>query len=265
MTYFVVPVAAQEIRENDPQLRNIDIVERPGDSIPMDVVLFNDDGKQTTIGEYFDGEKPVILIMAYYSCPMLCNLVLNGVADGGKQLDWIPGDQYRIMTVSIDPTEGFSLARAKKENYITSMGMPAAAEGWTFFTGDSTESRRLADAVGFKYYYDEEKEQYAHAACIFVLTPDGKISRYLYGIEFKPRDLKLALLEASEGRIGNTFDRILLYCYHYDPAAGGYVVLATNIMKLGGVVTLVILGGLLGLFWLREWRKRKLRQGESTA
>lgn len=265
MTYNISPVAAQEIREDDPQLRDIDIAEHPGDSIPLDVVLYDEAGKRTTLGAYFDGTQPVILVMAYYTCPMLCNLVLNGVADGAKQIDWVPGNEYRILTVSIDPTETAPLARAKKKNYIELMEMPEAADGWTFFTADSTESSRLADAIGFKYYYDEKNEQYAHAAAIFMITPEGRISRYLYGIEFKPRDLKLGLLEASEGKIGDTFDRILLYCFHYDPAAGGYVALATNIMKLGGVVTLVILGSVLGLFWLREWRRRKNHPKESNA
>lgn len=265
MTSIITPAAAQEIRDDDPQLRGVDIVEHPGDTIPMDVKLYDEAGKQVVIGDYFDGKKPVVLIMAYYTCPMLCNLVLNGVADAAKQLEWTPGDKYQILTVSIDPTDTPPLARAKKENYIASMGMPGAGDGWIFFTADSSESRRLANSVGFKYYYDEKKQQYAHAAGIFILTPDGEISRYLYGIEFKPRDMKLGLLEASEGKIGNTFDRILLYCYHYDPAAGGYVALATNIMKLGGVVSLIVLGSILGVLWWREKRRRKTRQGHLHA
>jgi len=263
-TYFVSVSIAQVVKDEDPALKNIDIVEQLGKTIPMDVVLVNDAGKQTTIGEYFDGEKPVVIVMAYYTCPMLCNLVLNGLAETATDMEWSPGEQYRILTVSIDPTETAPLARAKKANYFESMGKPEAETGWTFFTGDGSESKRLADAIGFKYYFDEDLQQYAHAAAIYVLTGDGKISRYLYGIEFKQRDLKLALLEASEGKVGNTLDRILLYCYHYDPNAGGYVAFATNIMKLGGVVTLVVLGGLLGFFWIRELRKRKARIRESN-
>ncbi len=173
-THLVSIVRAQVIKEDDPALRNMEIVEQLGQTIPMDISLISDAGQQTTIGEYFDGEKPVVLAMAYYTCPMLCNLVLNGVSESAVNLEWAPGEEYRILTVSIDPTETAPLARAKEANYIESMNRPEAYAGWTFFTTEVSESKRLADAVGFKYYYDEDLQQYAHAAAIYVLTGDGK-------------------------------------------------------------------------------------------
>lgn len=250
---------SQTIRDDDPALRGIDVVEHPGDSIPRDIILTNDAGETVTLGDYFDGDRPALLVLAYYTCPMLCNLILNGLTAGAGQLSILPGKDYRILVVSIDPTETFDLAAAKKQNYLGQFGRPETAAGWTFFVAAEDQSRRLADAIGFKYYYDEDLKQYAHAALVTVVTGSGVISRYLYGIEFKSRDLKFALMEASEGAIGSTFDRILLYCYHYDPDAGGYTVLAANVMKLGGAVTLFLLAGLLGFFWIREIRRRATR------
>jgi len=251
-------VSAQALRENDPDLDKIDIIEKRGDSIPLDLMVTNDHGETVPLSSYFTADKPVILVMAYYTCPMLCNLVLNGVADAASKMDWVPGDKYEIVTVSIDPTETVELAAAKKKNYINSMGKPEAADGWAFCITEESQSKRLADAIGFKYFYIKEKKQYAHAAVITILTPEGVVSRYLYGIEFSPRDLKLALLEASEGKIGSTFDRVLLYCYHYDPDAGGYVAMAGHIMTLGGVITMVLLGAFLGIYWFRESRRKSI-------
>lgn len=261
MSLIVSASSAQVIRDDDPSLRNIDIIEHQRDTIPFDVVLTNDAGQEVTLGQYFEDGKPTILIMAYYTCPMLCNLVLNGVADAARAIDWIPGEEYQILTVSIDPTEMYDLAAAKKKNYLANIGRPDIDDGWTFFAATEDQSRKLADAIGFKYYYDEDLEQYAHAAVITILTGKGVISRYLYGIEFKERDYQFALMEASEGKIGNTIDRVLLYCFHYDPDAGGYVLFAANVMKLGGVVTLVFLALFLGFFWIRELRRRSRKSG----
>ena len=250
----------QALRKDDPALRGIDVEEHPGDTIPFDVPLVNDHGDSVMIGSYFGDNKPAVLVMAYYTCPMLCNLVLNGVSDavGGMPLE--PGKDYRILTVSIDPRDSVALAAAKKQNYLTDLDRKGADTGWTFFVTSADESKRLADAIGFKYYYVEDRKEYAHPAVITVLSPAGVVSRYLYGIEFNPRDLRLALLEASEGKIGTTIDRILLYCYHYDPDAGGYTLLAFNVMKLGGVMTLVVLGLFLGIFWFRESRRRSRKK-----
>ncbi|SYZ72600.1 Electron transport protein SCO1/SenC [Candidatus Zixiibacteriota bacterium] len=249
-------IFAQAVRNDISELRKMDVVEHPDARIPLDLTFVDDSGKTVTIGDYFNQGKPVILDMAYYTCPMLCNLVMNGIAQGVKQINLLPGRDFQIVTVSIDPRDSVSLAAAKRANYLKSIGKPGIDAGWRFLTGPAENSKALADALGFEYYYDEAKGQYAHPAVIFVLTADGRISRYLYGIEFKPNDLRLALLEASEGKIGNTVDRILLYCYHYDPEAKGYVLFAANVMKLGGLITLVLLTAILAFLWIREHHKK---------
>ena len=256
------PALAQLVNENDTTLQKMDVVEHLGDTIPMDIPLIDDAGKATVTGDYFKEGKPVLLVLGYYSCPMLCNLVLNGVTEVAKKMSWAPGQEYHILYVSIDPTETSVLAAAKKENYVENFGKPETKDGWTFCVTSGSESRRLADAVGFRYFYDERLKQYAHPAVLTILTGSGVVSRYLYGIEYKERDLKLALLEASQGRIGSTLDRIILYCYHYDPTAGGYVVMAGNVMKLGGGLTLFGMALFLAFLW---WREHKRKGISSTA
>jgi protein SCO1/2 len=256
-----IGATAQTVSDSVPILQKVNVVEHLGDTIPLDVAVTNDAGEQVMMGRYFTPGRPVVLILAYYECPMLCNLVMNSLTQTAKQLLWLPGKEYQIVTVSINPAESLSLARGKKDNYIRDFGRPEAAAGWAFCIAAEDQSRKLADAVGFKYYYDEHQKQYAHPAVITILTGSGVISRYLYGIEFKERDLRLALLEASEGKIGTTVDRILLYCYHYDPNAGGYVLMAGTIMRVGGLFTIVLLALFLGLLWRREgWRRRGSRQ-----
>ncbi len=248
--------SGQILKEDDPALAGIDVEERLGDTIPFDVTLVNDRGDTVTIGEYFGDEKPALLVMAYYTCPMLCNLILNGMTQALGDISLNPDEDFRILTVSVDPTETVELAAAKKKNYTENLGVDGIEAGWTFFVAAEEQSKKLADAIGFKYYYVEDRKEYAHPALVTALSPDGVITRYLYGIEYNPRDLRLALLEASEGKIGSTIDRILLFCYHYDPDSGGYTLFALNIMKLGGAATLVLLALFLGAFWLREWRRR---------
>ncbi|MFH2054840.1 MAG: SCO family protein [bacterium] len=248
---------AQVVKESDPQLKGIDVVEHLGEQIPLDLEFVNDAGDTVQLSHYFNQGRPVIIVLAYYTCPMLCTLVLNGVSDGLRELPWVPGDKFQVLTISIDPRETADLAAAKKHRYVESLNREGAAAGWDFMVGAESQSKALAEALGFKYYWDEANQQYAHPAVVFVLTEDGKISRYLYGLEFKPADLKLALLEASEGEIGSTVDRIILYCFHYDPEAGSYTVFAANVMKLGGVATMILLGAVLGLFWMRERHRRK--------
>ncbi|RME25693.1 MAG: SCO family protein, partial [Candidatus Zixiibacteriota bacterium] len=199
----------QETQQGD--LAKIDIVEHLGDTIPMDLSFTSDEGQPVTLNDYFNKGKPVIVVLGYYQCPMLCNLVFNGLSEGVKGLGWTPGDRFEMVMVSINPRETAQLAAAKKANYVKQLGNPDAAKGWHFLVGDSVMSARLADAIGFKYFYDAENKQYAHPAAAYVLTEKGVISRYLYGIQFSPRDLKLSLLEASDGKIGSTADRLILY------------------------------------------------------
>ncbi len=247
--------------EDDPAaLRGIDVEERLGETIPLDLEFIGSDAQPVQLGSFFNRDKPVVLILGYYTCPMLCNLVFNGVTDAVKELAWRPGTEFQMVTVSIDPRETDIVAAAKKKNYIKAIGKPGIDDGWEFLTGSEKESQALADAIGFKYFYDETQDQYAHPAVVTVLTPSGKISRYLYGIQFSERDLRLALLEASEGKVGSTLDKFILYCFHYDPDAGGYVVFAGNVMRLGGAVTFGLLLVLLTALWYRERRKKTAAQ-----
>jgi len=255
-TILLASASGQIADYNPSQLDSIDVIEHPGESIPLDLTFINDRGETVKLGDYFNRGKPVILTLAYYDCPMLCTLVLNGMSDGVRELGWSPGDKYQMITVSIDPKETSGLAAGKKKTYLDNLSIAVAGDGWTFMVGEESQSKTLADAIGFKYFYDKKNKQYAHPAAAFVLTEDGRISRYLYGIEFKSRDLKLALMEASEGKIGTTIDKIILFCYHYDPEAGGYVVFAANVMKLGGGFTLITLAVFLTLMWQIERRKR---------
>jgi protein SCO1/2 len=247
---------AQVIRDSVPELQKIDIVEHLGDTIPLDLAFVNERGDSVRLGQYFGHGKPVILTLAYSNCPMLCSVVLDGLTNGVRGLDWHPGDEFQMITVSIDPKETFETARTRQNRYLQSLPKVTDTSGWTFLVGCETSSKTLADAIGFKYYYDPDLKQFAHPAGAFVITDKGVIARYFYGVEFKPRDLGFALMEASNGRIGSSIDRIILYCYHYDPGAKGYVLFAGNLMRAGGVLTMVILGVFLGLMWRRERRMR---------
>ncbi|MBI5547275.1 MAG: SCO family protein [Deltaproteobacteria bacterium] len=228
-----------------PQMQGATIEERPGAQVPLDLVLKDADGRVATLGSYLADGKPAVLVLAYYRCPMLCSLVVNGLSDGLKELDWSAGQQYRVLVVSFDPRDTTQIAHDKRENYLKEYGRPVPRGGFELLTGDSGSVRRLADAVGFGYRWDEASGQFAHAAGAFVLTPDGRLSRTLYGISFPGKDLRLALVEASKGELGSAWDRVVLFCYHYDSSARGYVLAATRLMRVGGAATLLLLGLLL--------------------
>ena len=251
-----VPGFSQVIKNDDAQLQKIDVEEHLGETIPLDLSFTDDHGQQVLLADYFNKGKPVVLILGYYTCPMLCNLVMNGVSDVVKEIPWRPGHEFQIVSVSIDPTETDLVAAAKKKNYINSIGKQDIADGWMFLTGPQEMSKKLADAVGFKYFYNEENKQYAHPAVLVVLSPEAKITRYLYGIEFGERDFRLAITEASEGKVGSTVDKLILYCYHYDPESGSYVLFAENIMRLGGIATVIVLAIFVAMLILREGRKK---------
>lgn len=251
------PASAQLANQVPPQLEEVGVEEHLDAKIPMNLEFRDEYGAIVTLADYFDGTKPVILTLNYYKCPMLCGLQLNGLLDGLKDLEWTPGQEFELVTISINPLETPALATEKKQNYIKRYERPSAAKGWHFLTGKEPEIRQLASTLGFGYTYDRETGEYAHAAAIFVVTPDGRVARYLYGIEYPERRLRLALLEASEGEIGTTIDQIILYCFHYDPSSRRYSPVAMNIMRLGASVTAVVVGLTLGGFWLREARRRK--------
>ncbi len=255
---LVIVANGQINRQKVDELQDIDVSEHLGETIPLNLKFTDDHGNRRSLNEFFHQGKPVVMILAYYNCPMLCTLVLNGVSQTVSELDWVPGKQYELLTVSIDPRETVELAAAKKKTHLDFIQKDAAQQGWTFFVGDQPQIDSLADALGFKYYYVEERDEFAHPAVVFVLTPEGEISRYLYGIEYRASDLRLALLEASEGRIGSTIDRLILYCYHYDPSSKGYVIFAGNVMRLGGAITLVIMIIVLGIYWMNEYRRKSI-------
>jgi protein SCO1/2 len=222
-------------------LKQVGIDQKLNQPIPLNLAFRDENGKTVQLDEYF-GQKPVILTLVYYNCPMLCTQILNGVESGLKELPMDIGRQFNVVTVSIDPTDTPVLASVKQEMYTGMYGRTGAAQGWHFLTGDEPQIKQLAAAAGFRYAYDSDTKQFAHASAIMILTPEGKISRYLYGIQFPSRDLRLGLVEASEGKIGSPVDQVLLFCYHYDPHTGKYGLLISHIIQAGGALTVLIIG-----------------------
>jgi protein SCO1/2 len=240
-------------QEVPDELKGIEIKEHMGEQVSIESLRFRDEtGKEVLLGDYFQKGRPVLLSLVYYQCPNLCNFMLNGLVNGLKTLDWTPGEKFEIVSVSIEPQETPELAAQKKASYMESYGRPKGASGWHFLTGEDSQIRKLASQVGFGYRYDKREKQYAHGSVIFALTPEGIISRYLYGIEFFSKDLKLALLEASHGKVGTVVERFLLFCYRYDPQTRRYSVYLTRLMQVSGAITVVLLGGYLGFFWRRQ-------------
>jgi len=225
-------------------LNEVRVDQKFDSQVPPDLAFVDEDGKDVRIGQYF-GKRPIILALVYYECPMLCTQVVTGLVTSVGVLDMKAGQDYEVVVASIDPGEGPGLARGKKAAYLERLGQDGADRGWHFLTGKQPAITALTDAVGFRYAYDPEIDQYAHAAVITVLTPEGRVSRYFFGIEYMSRDLRLGLVEASENRLGTAVDQALLLCYHYDPEAGRYGIAVMNLMRLGGVLTLAALGAFL--------------------
>jgi protein SCO1/2 len=244
-----------------PFLRDLGFDQRLGESLPLDARLRDEAGREVRLGDYF-GRKPVVLSLVYYECPMLCTLSLNGLVSAMDVLSFDAGDEYEVVTLSFEPKETPELARAKKEVYLERYGREGAEQGWHFLTGDAAQIRRVTEAVGFRFAWDAETRQYAHPSGILVVTPEGRIARYLYGIEYAPKDLRLALLEASDEKSGSPIDQLLLFCYQYDPTTGRYGAAAMNLVRAGGVLTVL---GLLA-FWALRWRReRQPRPRETNA
>jgi protein SCO1 len=227
-----------------PYLQNVGIEQHLDAQVPPDLAFTDDTGRAVKLGDYF-GKKPLILNLVYYRCTMLCGEALAGLSSAMKLVKFDVGNQFDVVTVSFNPQETTAEAAAKKKEMIERYGRPGAASGWHFLTGSPDSINALTQAVGFQYQYDASKNQYAHATAIMVLTPQGRISRYFYGVEFPPKDLRMGLVEASEGKIGNPVDQVLLYCYHYDPATGKYGAVVSNMLKLGGAFTILFLGALI--------------------
>ncbi len=239
-----VPASPSTPTNLPPLLRDVGIDQKLNSQIPLDLVFRDEAGSEVRLGQYF-GQKPVVLVLAYYDCPMLCTIVLNGVLHSLKELKYNVGQEFEVVTVSFDPSEKPSLAAAKKAIYVGLYGRPNAGAGWHFLTGEEPSIRQLTQAVGFRYNYDPQTKQYFHATGIMVVTPDGRLARYFYGIQYPSGNLRLGLVEASEGKIGSPVDQLLLYCSQYDPATGKYSVIVSHILKLAALATVLSLGGLV--------------------
>jgi len=244
-------------------LQNVGIDQKLNQQLPLDLTFRDENGQMVKLGQYFV-KRPVILSLVYYNCPMLCTQVLNGMVGAFKTLTFLPGEQYEIVTVSFDSRETPALAASKKTmyvNYLPEAKRAAATSGWHFLTGDEANIKALTEAVGFRYQFDKATDQFAHASGIMVLTPEGKLAQYYYGIEYSPKDLRLGLVEASANRIGTPVDQLLLYCYHYDPAAGKYGAIVMNMVRLGGVLTVIAIIGLLVMLSAVSKIKTRFRTG----
>ena len=227
-------------------LNDVGIDQKLNEQLPLELAFKDEKGATVKLGDYF-GKRPVVVSLVYYQCPMLCNQVLNGMVTSFKVMAFQPGEEFEVVTVSFDPRETPALAAAKKNtyvNYLPEAKRAKADAGWHFLTGDEASIKRLTDAVGFRYHFDEATNQFAHASGVFVTTPEGKLARYFYGIEYAPRDLRLGLIEAADNKIGSSVDQLLLFCYHYDPATGKYGAAIMNVMRVAGIITLVAIAGM---------------------
>ena len=240
------------------KLKGIGIEQRLGAPVPADVPFLDEAGRTVTLGSVAPG-RPVGLALVSYECTMLCNQILNGMTRGLRPLSMRPGRDFDIVAISINPTEGPDLAAAKRAHYVASYSRAARAEGWHFLTGKEESIRAVADAVGFHYRYDPQTKLFLHASAVMLLTPEHRVARYFYGVEYQPKDLKLGLIEASGNRIGSRVDQILLFCYHYDPTQGRYSAAVLNLLQAGGALTLILLVGGLGLLWRADLRRRTRR------
>ncbi len=258
LVLLVVPAMAQmgnvETGSNalPPELSNVGIDQKLNAQVPLGATFRDEFGHPVKLGDYFNQGKPVVLSLVYYDCPMLCTEVLNSLSSTLRLLTLEMGKDYEVVTVSFDPKETPELAAAKKKAYLQRYGRPGGENGWHFLVGDEQNIHALTDAVGFHYQWDARQQQYAHATGIMVLTPQGRLAQYYYGVEYSPKDLRLGLVEASQKKIGNAVDELLLYCYHYDPTTGKYGAVVTNVLRLAGIVTIFVLGGFLLLMFRRE-------------
>ncbi len=232
-------------------LKDVGIDQKLNQQVPLNLTFKDENGNPVQLGQYF-GQKPVILSLVYFNCPMLCTQVLNGQEASMKGLPMDAGNQFEAVTVSIDPSDKPVMASVKKQMYVGMYGRPNAAQGWHFLTGDAPQIKALADSVGFRYAYDADSKQFAHASAIMVLTPQGKISKYFYGIEYSPRDLRLGLVEASAEKIGTPVDSVLLFCYHYDPSTGKYGLIINRLIQAGGLITVLAIGITMLVLFRRE-------------
>jgi protein SCO1/2 len=248
-------------------LRDVGIDQKLDQQLPLDLMFHDESGQAVKLGQYF-GHKPVVLAFVYYDCPMLCTQVLNGMLESFRVLPFQMGKEYDVITISFDPRETPQLAESKKKVYVGYLPAKMQADanaGWHFLTGDAENIKQITEAVGFKYHYDESTKQFAHASGIMVATPQGKLARYYYGISYPARDLRLGIIESAQNKIGSPVDQLLLYCYHYDPATGKYGAAVMNIVRAGGVLTMLAILGMFFLLRRRNPAQLKLKTGGAAS
>jgi protein SCO1/2 len=234
-----------------PQLKDVTFKQRLGDTLPLDARFKDERGRTVALGDYF-GPRPVVLAFVYYSCPMLCTQVMNGISSALTALPFKVGEDFDVVLVSFDPRDTPAIAADKKKTHLEYWSAEKTAGAWHFLTGDEATIRRVTSAAGFSYRWDEPTGQFAHVSGVLVATKDGRLSRYFYGVEYSPKELRLALVESGEGHVGSAIDELLLYCYHYDPESGRYGVIVMNLIRLGGVLTMLFIGGFILLMRRRE-------------
>ncbi|MEQ1604261.1 MAG: SCO family protein [Pyrinomonadaceae bacterium] len=238
-------------------LKKVGIEQKLGDQLPLDTELKDEDGNIVNLGSFFGKGRAVVVAFVYYECPMLCNQVLNGLTGSLKGISFDAGKEFDVVAISFDAKEFDKpdLAKNKKASYVERYGRPETAKGWHFLTGTQASIQKVTSAAGFTFEWDEKSNQYAHAAGVMIATPSGKLSRYLYGIDYSPKDLKFGIMESAESKVGNPADQLLLYCFHYDPASGKYGLAILNLVRVGGIATLLGMGAMGLVFWRRNKRK----------
>lgn len=239
-------------------LQDVGFDQRLGAQVPLDVEFLDEQGKTVTLGDYVK-DRPIILAPVYYECPMLCQLIMSGISSSLKGVDFNVGTEFDVVTVSFDPDETPEVAAAAKERAVSRYGRYNTEDGWHFLTGEPEAIRQVTESIGFSYTYDPVRDEFAHSAGIVVVTKDGKAARYLYGVEYAPRDLRLALVEAADNKIGSAVDSLLLFCFHYDPETGKYSAAVLNLIRLGGVITVLVIGFLIVATIRRDKKQRALR------
>jgi protein SCO1/2 len=237
-------------------LKGVTIEQRLNSQLPLDAVFRDESGQTVPLAKYFN-KRPVVLALVYYECPMLCTQILNGIVRTAKNLTLMPGKDYDVVVISFDPNETPAMATAKKATYMKDFGHPETAGGWHFLTGATPSIDRVTNAVGFRYKWDPALKQYAHASAVYVLTPEGRLSKYFYGINYSATDMRFGLVQASHNKIGTAVDQVLLFCSHFDPHSGKYTLAIVSVLRLAGAVTLLLLGAYVVVMLRRDKTKKK--------
>lgn len=257
-------VCAAPETQRPAQLQGLDVVEKIGKPVDLNLEFQSETGRVVKLKSLIKPDRPTILALAYYECPMLCTLVLNGLVQSLDKVEWTAGEQFNVVTISVDPRETPQMAGVKRQAYLAAYGRDVKGN-WPFLTDYQDNVKKLATQVGWTYRYDERTKQYAHPAALVVLTPDGRVARYLYGVKFRPLDVRLALTEAGEGKVGGFTEKVLMFCYQYDPSSQSYVMFARRFMSAGGALVMLILGGILVHFWRRERSRGHHKEGGHPA